>query len=143
MLIKKTEEEIENENNEEEVEDEVDFVSADQIADQEEKQREALEKSQNRHKEVFEKVKNIFSKKKEKAEDSFAHNLLEEKEEIERKKELHLDPIQECINIAMDKGIEAALTQLKKEKPFNPYSYDDFHDRLIDEIKKRKESNNI
>jgi len=51
--------------------------------------------------------------------------------EEEKKKE-----IEELLSIAFKEGIEKALDVVKKIQ--DPYLLDEFHDRLIEEIKKRK-----
>jgi hypothetical protein len=45
--------------------------------------------------------------------------------------------IEELLLIAFDEGIEKAI-KIAKEKQ-DPYLLDEFHDRLIEEIKKRKQ----
>lgn len=44
--------------------------------------------------------------------------------------------IEELISIAFKEGVEKALDAIKKIQ--DPYLLDEFHDRLIEEIKKRK-----
>jgi hypothetical protein len=44
--------------------------------------------------------------------------------------------IEELISIAFKEGVEKALDIVKKAQ--DPYLLDEFHDRLIEEIKKRK-----
>jgi len=72
-----------------------------------------------------------------KAEEELSSMFQGEKKGIEAEEEIKEDPrIEELLVLSFEKGEEAAV---KKAESFNdPFLLDAFHDRLAEEIKKRK-----
>ncbi|MDD4409287.1 MAG: hypothetical protein PHW52_01385 [Candidatus Pacebacteria bacterium] len=144
MWVKKTEEELEAENQIEEEDDEREAISEDEIISREASAPETntAEKKKDM---LLEKIQSVFRRKDKKGNveeptDNTVINAVTLLEEKKKAQESGNDRIKQYVEIALEKGIEPAMNQLKKEKPFSPFNYDLFHDMLLEEIKKKKEN---
>jgi hypothetical protein len=143
MLIKKTQEEMDRENEAAEEEDAEEYVSADEVeANQQEQEVPMIEQKKAA---FFEKFSNVFKKKEKKEKEEVANDqgndalsLLERNEQEKEDERIKKDAIDKFIDIAMNKGVDQALSAVKKTK--SAYYVDEFHDRLIEELKKVKDN---
>lgn len=146
--IKKTEEDLENESQAEEIEDEKEVVSEEEI-DERFTQKEQFP-VQEKGNALIEKIQGLFSRKKKEVEtpeeapntsEVDAFSLLEENSVKEQQKKAEEDLIKGYIDIAMGKGgIEEALKRMKRDKKIsNPFIMDDFHDKLLEAMKAAKD----